>query len=181
MVGIFSDTPELNVSSQVFLHILKETTNKMYLLRSLFLMTLCIQFCAGQGMDFSQREIYMSNAINKKFILFTSQADSFSDPLILSNNEATSFQKKRTVSHILNREVKSHYKNTLNTHLDFAPAILSEAKLHSPKEHKSHFALHMEFAHEFQLGKIGIEPYFEFSIEQEVRHLGVGIQLGIPL
>jgi len=124
----------------------------------------------------------MSNEINKTFISFTSQADSFSDPLILSKNKVTSIQKTRMVSNILNPEVNSQHKKAhLNTHLDFAPAILSEAILHSPIEHKSHFAFHMEVAHEFHLGKIGIEPFFEISFEQEVRHLGVGIQLGIPL
>jgi hypothetical protein len=144
-------------------------------------MTLCIQFCTGQGMDFSQREIFMSNEINKKFILFTSQANSFSDHLILSKDKATSIQNTRQVSQILNPEVKSHHKNSLNTHLGFAPAVLSEAILHSAEKHKSHFAFHIEVAHEFRVGKIGIEPFIEFSFEQEIQHMGVGIQLGIPL
>jgi hypothetical protein len=141
-------------------------------------MTLCIQFCTGQGIDFSQREIYMSNAINKKFILFTSQSENFSSP-ILSKNKATTFQNTRTVSQVLNPELKSN--NKMKTHLDFAPEVLSEAILHSSKAHKSHFAFHMEVAHEFQLGKIGVEPFIEISFEQQVQHFGVGIQLGISL
>lgn len=142
---------------------------------------LCVQFCSAQRIDFSKREIFMSNEINRKFISFTNQSEIFLSP-ILSKNKATSFRDTRAVSEILNPELKSNNKKAyLNTHLDFAPAILSEAILHSSKANKSHFAFHMEVAHEFHLGKIGIEPFIEISFEQEVRHLGVGIQLGITL
>ena len=123
----------------------------------------------------------MSSEINRKFISFTNQSENFSSP-ILSKNKATSIQDTRAVSQILNPENNSHYKKAhLNTHLDFAPEVLSEAILHSSKAHKSHFAFHMEVAHEFHLGKIGIEPFIEISFEQQVQHFGVGIQLGIPL
>lgn len=144
-------------------------------------MALSIQFCAGQGMDFSERETYMSNAINTKFISFAKQ-EANRYPGLLADQQNKRMENSSGLVRLIQSETKGQNRiEDIKTDIVFGPDILAESIAHSSKPYQSHFSVHMEVAREFHLGKIDVEPYLEFSFEQRVQHVGVGIQLGISL
>ena len=73
------------------------------------------------------------------------------------------------------------YSPGLATQIALSPGIVQETHIeegHSEKEY--HWALHLEIVREFNVGKIDLGPFFEFALEEEGQHIGLGIHIGLP-
>ena len=66
------------------------------------------------------------------------------------------------------------------THICIAPRIVQEQYNEMGTIEKDyHWALHLKVVREFHVGKIDLGPFFEFALEEEGQHIGIGIGIGI--
>jgi hypothetical protein len=73
------------------------------------------------------------------------------------------------------------YSPSYMTHICVSPGFVQEKHNEMGQiENEYHWALHLELVHEFQLGKIDLGPFFEFALEEEGQHIGIGIHVGLP-
>lgn len=69
----------------------------------------------------------------------------------------------------------------LATHIAISPGVVQETHVEAGQAEKEyHWALHLEIVREFNVGKIDIGPFFEFALEEEGQHIGLGIHIGLP-
>ena len=70
---------------------------------------------------------------------------------------------------------------TYRTHICVAPGfVIAEHEHMGDLEKEYHWACHFEVIREFHLGPIDIGPFFEWALEEEDQHIGIGVHVGIP-